>query len=93
MPVNLKFENYINNNPPSWIQRYSPIGFIEIIPDADEYDVDKYTIQYMQKYGIDNVRGGTFNSPVLPRHNIKTIEDIILKCGSNIHDELDCLRP
>ena len=79
LPVNISFEKYSNDTIPLWIDKYWPIGFIEIIPDCDEYDADKQTIKYMQKYGIDNVRGGTFSAPILSRHNRKTIEDIIFK--------------
>jgi len=43
-----------------WTKLYPPIRVIDVIPDCDVYDEDKYTKIYMKKYGIDNVRGGSF---------------------------------
>jgi len=43
-----------------WTKLYKPIKIIEIIPDCDNYDEDKYTKIYMDKYGINNVRGGSY---------------------------------
>ena len=36
------------------------IEIIEVIPDCDLYDEDKYTRKYMDTFGIDNVRGGSY---------------------------------
>jgi hypothetical protein len=40
--------------------KYKPIELIELLPNCDDYDEDKHTIKYMDKYGIDTVRGGSF---------------------------------
>ena len=45
-----------------WIQKYKPIRILNVIYDCDKYDEDKYTRKYMDDYGLDNVRGGSFSS-------------------------------
>jgi hypothetical protein len=42
-----------------WTVQNAPIQVIEFIPDCDVYDQDKITVMYMQRYGIENVRGGS----------------------------------
>jgi hypothetical protein len=57
---------------------YKPINVIETIHNCDDYDEDKYTLIYMKKYGIDNVRGGSFSNIELSENDIKTIEKMII---------------
>ena len=63
--------NMIQEN--EWTAKYNMIELLEFIPDCDDYDEDKYIIKYMDKYGINNVRGGSFASVIL---NDSTIEHL-----------------
>lgn len=56
----IRITDHFKHRGAEWTKLYSPIKVIELIPDCDAYDEDKYTKIYMQKYGIDNVRGGSF---------------------------------
>lgn len=73
------------NNPSymgsGWTKLYQPNKIIEVINSYDDFDEDKYTLKYMKKYGIDNVRGGSFCELNLSQHNILTIEKMI--AGAN----------
>ena len=40
--------------------KYKPIEIVEIIPNCDNYDEDKYTKIYMDKYGVDKVHEGSY---------------------------------
>ena len=51
-----------------WTQRYRPLTLIQIISNADSFDEDKYTKMTMKKYGIDNVRGGSYCQMILNIH-------------------------
>lgn len=92
-----RLENHFSNNGSFWTKKYSPISVLEIIENCDVYDEDKYTIKYMDKYGIDNVRGGSFCEISLNEHNIFTLNQMIKGinnrcyiCGNNGHFVKDC---
>lgn len=53
------------------------LKIIKIITDCDEFDVDKYTLMYMKREGIQNVRGGSFNQNILDKSTISIIETMI----------------
>lgn len=64
-----------------WTKQYRPLqGIIELIPDTPYQEIVT-TLQYMQKYGIHNVRGGPWCALVLTETEIKTIEDIMRSEG------------
>ncbi len=93
----IRLEEHFNNNGSVWTKIYKPVNIIEIIPNCDEYDEDKYTIKYMKQYGIDNVRGGSFCQVELDEESVNTINRMIngstdkcYKCGSNEHFANSC---
>lgn len=94
---NIRLDQHFNSDASAWTQKYKPINVLELIPNCDEFDEDKYTIKMMAKYGIDNVRGGSFSQLVLPGDELKTIHKMInssqnncYKCGSNTHFIKNC---
>lgn len=88
-------EPYITNNSTSWIKHYLPEKILEIIHDSKPLDVNHYVFKYMDKYGIDNVRGGSFTNIILTPeqkttifNNIYLSNDLYLNCGkSDICDD------
>jgi hypothetical protein len=50
------------------------IELIEVIKTEEIIDVDKTVKKYMLKYGIDNVRGGSYNKLELEEWMIKSLE-------------------
>ena len=65
------------NSNIGWTTLYKPIKVMEIIPDCHISDVDKYTRQYMEKYGIENVRGGIFVSNELDQATVEHLRRTI----------------
>jgi cellular nucleic acid-binding protein len=57
---NFRLESHFNSNGSEWTKKYKPIKVLELIPNCDDYDEDKYTRIYMDRFGIESTRGGSF---------------------------------
>jgi len=69
-----RIEQHFHSGGSMWTRKYSPVRILELINDCDDYDEDKYTRIYMDKYGIENVRGGSFYEEVLDEATVKMLE-------------------
>ena len=94
-----RIDKHFTSNGSAWTKKYKPISILEIIQNCDDYDEDKYTIKYMEKYGINNVRGGSFCEIKLRDDNIITLNQMIKSitdkcyiCGKDDHFANDCKK-
>ena len=78
-------------------RKYKPIKVLELLSNCDNFDEDKYTLKYMEKYGINNVRGGSFCEVKLSEENKNTIKKMLdgstdkcYICGENGHFANKC---
>ena len=92
-----RLSEHFDNKGSSWTEIYNPIRILELIPNCDNYDEDKYVLKYMDMYGIDNVRGGSFCKYKLSVETIKQLErmsnssnDKCFKCGKAGHFTKNC---
>ena len=76
MNPHYRFDNHFTHNGTEWTKLNRPLKILELIPNCDDYDEEKYTYKYMDKYGIDNVRGGSYSSVILDAETIKQLKKI-----------------
>jgi hypothetical protein len=102
----VRLDSHFHLNGSAWTKKYKPIKIVEIIPNCDDYDEDKYTMIYMDKYGIPNVRGGSFVTIQFDETTITHLKqrsngtnNRCFQCGKeghfikncNINEECDCI--
>lgn len=92
-----RLESHFQNNGSEWTKLHKPVRVLEIIKNCDDYDEDKYTRIYMDKYGIDNVRGGSFVTVQLSSATIDHLRqmsnrtnDKCFRCGIKGHFVKNC---
>ncbi len=72
-----RYETHICGLGSSWTKKYKPIRIIEIRTSKQLLDELETTLIYMNKYGIDNVRGACFCGIELSFNDKKTIKKMI----------------
>ena len=95
--VLFRFNQHVNGNGAKWTMIFKPVKIIEHFETFDKFDEDKYTKKYMDIYGIDNVRGGSYTKVVLDNWQIKALEyefrtanNLCFICGKSGHFASGC---
>jgi len=92
-----RLKQHFDSGGSSWTKKYKPIKIIEMLHNCDDYDEDKYTKMYMDKHGIDNVRGGSYSTVRLDKTTIDNLKrmnrgtnDKCFECGKKGHFSKYC---
>ena len=90
-------QQHMNGTASTWTKKYKLISVEQIIPNASDFDEDKYTKEYMHKFGINNVRGGTYVTEELDeiqqyslQKEIWGAKNLCTQCGRSGHFVKNC---
>jgi len=91
-----RVKQHFEQNGSTWTKLHKPIAMEACYRNASPFDEDKYTKEYMMKYGIDKVRGGAYSAPRISNEQKELIQrelwgaqDLCFLCGNN-HYVKDC---
>ena len=94
--VQQRYQQHLNGDGSAWTKKYRPVSLVETIKGGI-FDEDKVTKQYMAKYGIDNVRGGSYVQIQLSEVQKEALklelwgaQDRCSQCGRTGHFVKDC---
>ena len=93
---NFRLNDHFKSNGSEWTKKYKPITVHELRPDCNSKDETIITQEYMEKYGIDNVRGGPWCKIDITEHKssiehmIKSESDSCYICGKSGHFANKC---
>lgn len=73
--VDVRIQQHKDGNGSAWTKRYGYVDTLFTYPSTSIFDEDKTTKELMLKYGIMNVRGGTYCSEYLSKQQ----EDLLTK--------------
>jgi hypothetical protein len=95
--VNDRYQEHLEGNGSFWTKKYKPLSIVKQINNSSPFDEDRYVKEYMSIYGIDNVRGGSYNQEELNSettkflsNELKTSKNECYKCGSTSHFVSEC---
>ena len=93
--TNSRIKRHFKGYGAEYTKKFKPVKIEKIYYNCEEEL--KYTLEYMEKYGIDNVRGGPFVKLSLPKEYIITIKQMItseqnrcFNCGETGHYVREC---
>lgn len=95
--LQVRFQEHKQGTGSSWTRTYKPIRILKKIPIESNFEEDKVTKEYMAKYGIENVRGGSYVTKHLSEEDQSILQKEIwgatnkcTRCGRTGHFVANC---
>jgi len=92
-----RLTQHMSGRGSAWTKKYPPLWIEKELKNCDKYDEDKWTKIYMDRYGINNVRGGAYSQISLPNNEVNLLEREVnhanqkcLFCGKQGHFIKQC---
>lgn len=92
-----RFQEHMRGNGSAWTRKHKPISIVESHDGVSVFEEDKVTKEYMAKYGIDKVRGGSYVMEELSEFHKEALnmeiwaaKDCCTQCGRKGHFVKDC---
>ena len=90
--VNQRIKQHERGEGSVWTQKHKPVEVMEVRKNVSAFDEDKITKEYMAKYGVENVRGGSYSQIQLSdkqeeivTREIDTATGACFRCGEKGH--------
>ena len=94
-----RYQEHLNGTGSAWTRRWPPTTLVKSVDATSPFDEDKTVKEYMAKYGIDKVRGGSYVAETLDsaQHalltkEIRGAEGRCVTCGGAGHFAAACPR-
>lgn len=92
-----RYKQHLSGNGSAWTKKYKPVSLENTIENVSSFEEDKITKEYMSKYGIDKVRGGSYVEVELSKFHTDALKmeiwgakDLCTQCGRKGHWVKDC---
>lgn len=92
-----RFKQHLDGGGSAWTKKYKPVSLEKTIENVSPFEEDKVTKEYMSKYGIDKVRGGSYVEIQLSEFHMDALKmeiwgakDLCTQCGRKGHWAKDC---
>lgn len=88
---NFLLSKHISN---MWTSTYKPIKLLQLFKLSRP--INEYVLVFMKKFGMDNVRGGSYSNIFLSKEQINTLNKCMIKTilkRDNKPDKLDIVAP
>jgi predicted GIY-YIG superfamily endonuclease len=92
-----RYEQHIKGSGSAWTRKYKPVSLEKTINNVSSFEEDKVTKEYMSKYGIDKVRGGSYVEVELSEFHTDALKmeiwaakNLCTQCGRPGHFVKDC---
>ena len=92
-----RLQQHVDGVASEWTRVYPPTKAFILVANCDEFEEDKQVKIAMKKYGIENVRGGSYSKLVLTSiqllilyNEIKNATDRCFNCGQEGHFSGEC---
>lgn len=87
-----RYVQHMNGSGSAWTRKYKPVALEKKIENVSPFEEDKYTKEYMSKYGMDKVRGGSYVEVTLSDFQKQSLnteiwaaKDCCTQCGRKGH--------
>ena len=95
--VNNRYQQHLKGFGSAWTKKHRPLSLEKTIEHVSPFEEDRITKEYMSKYGIDKVRGGSYCQIDLSEFHTESLKmeiwgakDLCSQCGRSGHFVKDC---
>jgi predicted GIY-YIG superfamily endonuclease len=95
--IMFRYRQHLDGNGSAWTRKYKPVLLDMMLENVSPFEEDKITKEFMAKYGIDKVRGGSYAEVHLSDYQIESLNreiwsanDKCMLCGRDGHFKRNC---